>query len=120
MNSHAVGRDGEEAAAAYLAERGYGIIARSVRLPMGELDLIAHDGDALVFVEVKARRSVGRGQPAEAVGPAKQRKLAQLAAAWLGRNPRWREAAIRFDVIALTGRPGAWRIEHIADAFRAG
>lgn len=118
LTSHDVGRAGETAARQYLLEQGCEVIAAGVRLPQGELDLIVRDGTALVFVEVKARRSIGRGRPAEAVGPAKQRRLALLARAWLARNPRWRESAIRFDVVALTGRPDAWQIEHIRDAFR--
>lgn len=120
MNNQTVGRDGEDAAAQFLEQQGCHIIARSVRLRYGELDVIVRDGATLVFVEVKARRSTGQGRPAEAVGPAKQRRLTRLALAWLAQNPRWRDAPVRFDVIALTGRPGSWHIEHIPDAFRAG
>lgn len=118
MNHHELGRAGEDAARDYLLQRGYELLAARVRLPRGELDLVMRDGAALVFVEVKTRRSVGTGLPAEAVGLAKQRRLARLAHLWLVRNPRWRDAPVRFDVIAVTGRPPQWQIEHIRDAFR--
>lgn len=118
MNNQAVGRTGEDAAAQFLSKQGCDVVARNVRLRQGEIDLIVRDGPTLVFVEVKARRSIGRGRPAEAVGPEKQRRLARLALAWLARHPGWREAPVRFDVVALTGRPGDWAIEHIPDAFR--
>lgn len=118
MNSQLVGRAGEEAALQFLTHLGYELVARNVRLPHGEIDLIVRDGPNLVFVEVKARRSTSRGRPAEAVGPEKQRRLARLALAWLARHPRWHDAPVRFDVLALTGRPGAWNIDHILDAFR--
>jgi putative endonuclease len=90
----------------------------------GELDLIGLDGDALVFVEVKARRAgsaAGPETPALAVGPRKQRKLRSLAAAWLRDRgydvPRHRE--LRFDVVGVrldpAGRPVEY--EHLRSAF---
>jgi putative endonuclease len=121
-----LGRDAEELVGARLASRGWRIVARNVRVAdtRGELDLIAVDGDALVFVEVKARRSgsaLGPETPAGAVGPQKQRKLRSLAAAWLRERrydvPRHRD--LRFDVIGLrldaAGRVVEW--EHLRAAF---
>src|SRR4051794_13247196 len=67
---HSFGRYGEDAAAEYLRRRGYEILARNVRTSFGELDLVALDGETVVFVEVKARRSAGG---LEAVDPRKQR-----------------------------------------------
>jgi putative endonuclease len=103
-----LGRLGEELVARRLRREGWAIVARNVRTGdvRGELDLVGVDGDALVFVEVKARRagSVGGPElPALAVGPRKQLKLRSLASAWLRDRgydvPRHR--TLRFDVIGL-------------------
>jgi putative endonuclease len=93
------------------------IITRNYRTAQGEVDLIARDGDVLVFVEVKARR---RGDPAEAVTAEKQRRLT-LAALHFLRRHRLLECACRFDVVAVvwpeSGR--APLVEHFRDAFPA-
>lgn len=103
-----LGRQGEELVARRLRREGWLIVARNVRTSdvRGEIDVVAVDGDALVFVEVKARRlgsAVGPETPAMAVGPRKQVKLRALAAAWLRDRgydvPRHR--TLRFDVIGL-------------------
>jgi putative endonuclease len=103
-----LGREAEELVAARLQRDGWLVVARNVRTSdvRGELDLIGVDGDALVFVEVKARRagsSLGPETPAMAVGPRKQAKLRSLAAAWLRDRgydvPRHR--TLRFDVVGL-------------------
>lgn len=100
-----LGRWGEEAAARYLAERGYEILARNVRTKFGELDLVMQQGKQLVFVEVKARSGNQFGQPEEAVTPAKQRHLAEAAESYLQANPQlggdW-----RVDVIAINRTSG--------------
>jgi putative endonuclease len=91
------------------------IIVRNYRTPQGEVDLIARDGDMVVFVEVKARR---RGEPAEAVTPEKQRRLT-LAALHFLRRHRLLECAGRFDVVAIVW-PGAGAlptVEHFRNAF---
>ena len=112
--------------AARLRAAGWTIVARNVRVAelRGELDLIALDGHALVFVEVKARRAgsvIGPETPALAVGPRKRAKIRGLAAAWLRERgydvPRHRD--LRFDVIGLR-LEAAGRIleyEHIRAAF---
>lgn len=75
--------------------------------------MIAREGDTLVFVEVRSRASADRGSPLETVGPAKQRKVAQVAAHYLAvRAPR--AAAIRFDVVGIVGA----EITLVRDAFR--
>jgi len=114
-----LGNRGERAAARYLKRRGYKILARGDRLLPGELDLVALDGDTVVFVEVKSRRSADVGHPAEAVNTAKQRRLTRLAVTFLKRHGLLEHPA-RFDVVALTwpegGRP---TIEHFKNAFDA-
>ncbi len=120
------GRDAEAVVAARLERAGWRTVDRNARTSevRGEIDLIALDGDALVFVEVKARRagSVGGPEtPAMAVGPRKRAKLRSLAAAWLRDRgydvPRHRE--LRFDVVGLrldaSGRVTEY--EHLRGAF---
>ena len=81
-----LGRRGERAAEPLLRRKGYKIVARGERGPLGELDLVAVDGRTVVFVEVKTRRSHDAGHPAEAVGPEKQQRLTRLALAYLKRH----------------------------------
>ena len=118
MDRRELGRIGEQAAAAHLEALGYRILARNVRCPLGEIDLVASDGPALVFVEVKARTSDAFGAPLEAITARKQRRLARLAAYYLKGSGR-RGATVRFDAVAVTvapdGRPR--RVEHLIDAF---
>ena len=120
------GRRAEQIVAARLEREGWEIVSRNVRTGeiRGELDLIARDGDALVFVEVKARTAGSLGgpeTPAMAVGARKRAKIRGLAAAWLRQRgydvPRHRE--LRFDVIGLR-LDGAGRVteyEHLRGAF---
>jgi putative endonuclease len=114
------GRRGEAAAARYLRRRGMKIVACSSRLKPGELDLVALDGDVLVFVEVKTRRTAETGHPAEAVTPDKQRRLTRLAVTFMKRH-RLLDHPARFDVVAVTWPPGKWFpvIEHFPNAFEA-
>lgn len=111
------GRDGEEEAARYLEGRGLSILARNARGGGGEIDLVAADGPAVVFVEVKWRRDASRGTPAEAVTPAKRRRLLSAARAWLAENPSGAAREVRFDVVAIEGGTGT--IDWIRGAFDA-
>lgn len=113
-----LGARGEKAAAKYLRRRGYRIVARGVRSALGEIDLVALDGQVIVFVEVKTRESAEVGHPSEAVHPAKQRKLTRLALGFLKQH-RLLEHSARFDVIAVTWPESQRRptIEHYPNAF---
>ena len=115
----ALAQAGEDAAVEALLRRGYRVRERNVRLRRGELDVVAEEGGDLVFVEVKSRRSVAYGTPAEAVGFQKQRTLVQLAAAYLTRRGLV-DRACRFDVVEVrldsAGRPV--RVDVLRDAFR--
>jgi putative endonuclease len=115
-----LGHRGELAAARYLRRKGYRIIAHSDRFVLGEIDLVAVDSRTVVFVEVKTRRSHAAGNPSEAVGPNKQRRLTRLALTYLKRHQLLGHAA-RFDVVAVTWPADASRptIEHFASAFEA-
>ena len=107
-----------------LRAAGWRLIARNVRTRSGELDLIAMDGEILVFVEVKAGRpggSAGPERPALAVGRRKQLRLRRLAREWLAnpRRPRVEGVAgYRFDVVGVTYAGGrVLDVEHIPNAF---
>ena len=111
-----LGALGEEAAAALLASKGFSIVARNHRTRLGEVDLVADDGNVLAFVEVRTRRNDVFGGPAETVGRRKQERVILAAQDFLS---RWAgpERAVRFDVVAVTDAPGAPRIEHFENAF---
>jgi putative endonuclease len=119
--SDGVGAYGERRAVAYLInDAGMRVLDRNWRCAEGELDIVARDGDDLVFVEVKTRRGEGFGAPAEAVIAEKVRRLRRLAAQWLAestlRQPLRGE--IRFDVVSVRRpRSGPARVEHIRGAF---
>lgn len=98
--SKRIGERGEDAAAAYLENAGMRLEARNWRCPAGEIDIVARDGDTLVLCEVKTRRTVRTGLPEEAVGPAKQKRLARLARAYIATLPE-EPPAVRFDVVTL-------------------
>ena len=100
MNARAhVGRAGEDAAVALLEAEGYRIVGRNVRVPGGEIDVIARDGDTVVFVEVKARSGSSFGSALRAVDARKRATLRALAADWLQIvAPR---ARARFDVVTI-------------------
>ncbi|WP_028047045.1 YraN family protein [Cellulomonas sp. URHE0023] len=109
----AVGRYGEDVAEAHVLSRGWQVLERNWRCRDGELDLVALDGDELVVVEVKTRRSTLYGHPAEAVTAVKLARVRRLAAGWLAAHdvhPR----SIRVDVIAvLLIRGRAAQVEHL-------
>ena len=96
----ALGRYGEELAVAHLQAQGLQVLERNWRCRLGEIDVIALDGDCLVVCEVKTRRSVAVGSPIEAVTPAKLGRLRKLTAAWLGAQDR-HFAQIRIDVVGV-------------------
>jgi len=115
--TQALGRDGEEIACSYLLGKRYDIITRRFRMFRGEIDIIARDGETLVFVEVKARADESHGRPEEAVTPAKQRQIRRIAQGYLITNPH-PGVDCRFDVIAVLLRgPDDYRLEHFVDAF---
>ncbi|MEO7197759.1 MAG: YraN family protein [Solirubrobacterales bacterium] len=116
------GRIGEGLACELLIRAGARLIARNCRTRAGEIDIVAADGGALVFVEVKTMRlgaRAGPERPELAVGPRKQLQVRRLARAWLAENTAPRYESIRFDVVGVrldrTGAPSA--INHIKNAF---
>jgi len=113
MNRRALGKAYEEKAAAFLESRGYEILERNFSSPGGEIDLIARDGQYLVFVEVKYRSDASKGNPLEAVGPAKQERVRRTAAWYLMKKGISQEVPCRFDVVGILGK----EIVLVADAF---
>ena len=112
----AVGRYGERVAAAYLEGRGWQVLDRNWRGPDGELDIVALRAGELIVVEVKTRRGLGFGHPAEAVTARKRARLRRLTAQWLAAH-EVRPRSLRIDVIAvLVPRSGAARVEHLVGA----
>jgi putative endonuclease len=118
---HRLGAAGERLAAAHLQRLGYRIVERNHRTRWGELDIVADDGRALVFVEVKTRRADGRaGGALEAVSAVKRAQVRRVAARWLvERRDRPHRDVLRFDAIGVTvdaaGRLLA--LEHLEGAF---
>ena len=109
------GKLGEELAVNYLIGKGYEILERNWHNIHKEVDIIAKDGQFLVFVEVKARRSSEYGEPDLAVTKRKQRMLIAAANAYITRNKLDVEA--RFDIVSIIFKDGESMIDHIEDAF---
>ena len=112
------GYEGEQLAVRHLKRLGYRIICRNYRCLLGEIDIIARHRDVLVFVEVKSRRSQAFGSPKQAITPAKQHKLSQVAWHYLQKHDLT-EAKARFDVVTVSGTKGAPVFEVIENAFES-
>jgi putative endonuclease len=109
----AVGQYGEQVAAEFLREAGFAILERNWRCELGEIDIVARDGGALVICEVKTRRGLAYGSPLEAVTYDKLRRLRRLAGRWL-RDHDLRPDAVRIDVVGVVRpRTGPTVVEHI-------
>ncbi|MGX9965289.1 YraN family protein [Roseomonas sp. F4] len=113
--SEARGRHAESRAEAALAAEGFVTLARRARTGAGEIDLVVARGGLLVFVEVKARATLG--DAAFALGPRQQARLMAAAGAWMAANPGEGGEGVRFDVLLVDA---AGRVRRITDALRAG
>ena len=113
-----LGGQGEDWAVDFLQNQGYRIIERNFKIKLGEIDIIARDGDRICFVEVKARTNEERGSPLEALTYFKRRKLSRLALAYLKKRYQSVDVRCRFDVIAIVmNEKNEPAIELIKDAF---
>ena len=110
-----MGASAESDAVAALLAADYVIVARNWRCDVGELDIVARDGDVLVFVEVRYRADADHGHAALMVTPAKRHRVSRVARAFLALQRPWFDE-IRFDVVAITGTA----IDIIQDAWRLG
>ena len=116
---HRLGHHGEQLAAEHLERLGFTIVARNHRTRHGELDLVAFDGRALVFVEVKTRRQ-GSGSPWEGLHLRKRAQVRRMAAAYLNQVPeRPRGSTLRFDAIGVVLEPTGRLVslDHLEGAF---
>ncbi len=111
------GQTSERLAEQFLLSKGYRILERNLRTWLGELDLVAEDGDVLVFVEVKGRTTEAFGGARVAVDHRKQQKLVKLASQYLAQR-HLSDKACRFDVVLVQGQPPPQgQIEHLQNAF---
>ncbi|HEY44422.1 MAG TPA: YraN family protein [Anaerolineae bacterium] len=117
MKRHHIGAWGEDIASQYLEAKGYQIRARNWRTQEGELDLVAQDGETIVFVEVKTRTSKDFGWPEESVTPVKRHRLQRAALAYL-LDQDLSDIFWRIDVVAIdrTSSGTVERLEHYIDA----
>lgn len=116
MAAHnALGKAGEDAAAAYLEKNGYTIRDRNWRKNHLELDIVATKDGELIIVEVKTRSNTDYTEPQEAVDRQKIRRIVIAADAYI--KHFCIDAPVRFDIITAVGDIGAFKIEHIEDAF---
>ena len=114
------GQEGEKAAVRFLKKKGYRVVEKNYRHKSGEIDIVAEHDQVLVFVEVKSRADGEKGDPLEAVTSSKQRKIAQVAKAFLAQH-RIQDRVCRFDVVGIQGdpnKPKTWEIQLVQDAFR--
>jgi putative endonuclease len=110
------GEAGEALAARLLRKKGYKIVATNYRTQLGEIDIIARDGDTLVFIEVKARHSGRFGSPKWALTPRKQRKISMVALYYL-KTTGQSDAKARFDVVSIRSDAVCPEVEIIRNAF---
>lgn len=118
LSRQRIGRWGEDQAAGYLAGRGFEILERNVRTQYGEIDLLARQGDLLVFAEVKTRTSRVYGAPETSITPRKQAHMLAAAEAYLQLHPDY-TGDWRVDVLAIYGSPAgaAPEIVHFENAL---
>ena len=107
------GRAGEDAAASYLEEKGIKILEKNFRSRMGEIDIVALDGETLIFVEVKAWSFYGIDALEHAINAKKRHKIIETSKYFLSLHREYRYMTVRFDVMLIS--PGGFT--HLASAF---
>jgi len=116
LDKKTIGMNGEQAAAAFLKDRGYKIIQANYRVAGAEVDLIASQGDILCFVEVKTRKNCDHGSPEMFVTRSKQLKIIRAARIFSARKP-YRNHRVRFDVVSVLRSDEAMACDHLESAF---
>ena len=111
-----LGKEGEDLALKKVESLGYRCIARNYRCTLGELDLVARDGDSLVFIEIKTRKGKSLDYAKEAVHARKQRQMSKVALAYMKKNG-CEDAKARFDVVVIHQKGFDREIEVIRNAF---
>ncbi|MDR0602298.1 MAG: YraN family protein [Treponema sp.] len=112
-NNSGRGRDGEEKAAVFLEGKGMKILARNLRFRQGEADIVALDGDTVVFAEVKAWSAYGIEELRYKINREKQRRIIETAKYFLFSHREYKGMAVRFDVVFL----GPEGVTHLVSAF---
>lgn len=112
MNNRKKGNQYEQIAGEYLKLQGYEILEYNFQCRFGEIDIVAKDGDYLIFCEVKYRRNNAKGSPLEAVTFAKQKRISKVAFYYITTKKK-EDMPCRFDVIGILGN----KIQHIKNAF---
>jgi putative endonuclease len=110
------GRRGEDVATAFVAGLGWRVVVRNFRCRAGEIDLVALDGDTVVFLEVRSRTGDRRGTPLESVDWRKQARVGRVARHFLAARG-WHERAARFDVVGVRFDAEPPAVEHVRAAF---
>jgi putative endonuclease len=110
------GEKGESIAVKQLKKEGYKILERNYRTKLGEIDIIAKDGEVITFIEVKARKSEKYGTPRHAVTPAKQKKISMVALSYLKEKKQFDKKA-RFDVVTINLKSSNSAVSIIKNAF---
>ena len=111
-----LGKAGEDLAERYLKRQGYAVVERNYRCPLGEIDLIAVNRQAVVFVEVKTRRVDTSGAPLESVNAVKQRRLKRAALHYLNKH-RLHDRDVQFDVVGISLASNPPSVRHVRHAF---
>ncbi|MBO6137136.1 MAG: YraN family protein [Lachnospiraceae bacterium] len=114
LNTHAIGERYETKAFEYLKSKGYRFVARNVRTRAGEIDGIFLDGSTYVFVEVKYRRNISRGDPLEFIDYKKRRRISRASVCYLKFKGLGTGTSCRFDCVGITGDG---KLRHIKNAF---
>ena len=114
-----IGQATETIAQQYLEKRGLNLLERNYLCRTGEIDLIMHDDQTLVFVEVRYRKNDNYGQAFETINHSKQQKLINTASYYLQNHPEQSNHPARFDVISISGKPEQYDINWIQNAFQA-
>lgn len=106
LKKNELGAKGEDLAIRYLKKRGYRIIERNYRVKLGEIDIIAEQGDDLVFIEVKTRSDTSFGSPFESITVQKQKQLSKVALEYIGKK-KCHLCPARFDVVGIQFQKGS-------------
>ena len=111
-----LGKSGEEAACALLKKNGYKVLVRNYKNKLGEIDIIACDGETICFIEVKSRQTYKLGLPQEAIFAPKQRKISKVALSFL-KEKNFFDKKARFDIVSVIYSAGKSRLDLIKNAF---
>ena len=112
-----LGAAGEAAAAGHLEELGFILLEVGYRVPVGEIDLVAREGEALVFVEVKTRSRSSPIRPEASMTSAKKRRIERIARWYLASHSIPPDSTVRFDVVAVEEQNGLFSFRHYRGAF---